>query len=110
MTESELRTLRRRHDNLEAVADQRRGTTVNCSQSLVVITFTVTVYPTVAKSYYACHPVTVAGTQAEGQTVTTTTDTTQTLYIANVGSVVPPSGTTLIATMVSGRWEACYQG
>jgi hypothetical protein len=102
---SETTTLRRRHDELDAAADARRGATVNCSPSMVVITYTKGTYPTAAKSYYACHPVKVSGTEAEGQTVTTTTDTGQTLYVANVGSTVPPTGTIVLATLVGGRWE-----
>jgi hypothetical protein len=101
----ETTTLRRRHDELDAAADARRGTTVECAPAMVVQTYAKSSYPTAAKSYYACHPVKVAGTEAEGQAVTTTVDTGQTLLVANVGSTVPPSGTTLVATLVGSRWE-----
>jgi hypothetical protein len=102
---SETTTLRRRHDELGAAADARRGALVNCSPSMVVQTYARSSYPTAAKSYYACHPVKVAGIEAEGQTVTTTADANQTLLVANVGSTVPPTGTIVIATLVGGRWE-----
>jgi hypothetical protein len=105
MIDRETTTLRRRHDELGAAADARRGALVNCSPSMVVQTYARSSYPTAAKSYYACHPVKVSGTEAEGQAVTTTVDSGQTLYVANVGSTVPPSGTIVVAILVAGRWE-----
>jgi hypothetical protein len=77
---------------------------------MVVQTYAKSSYPTAAKSYYACHPVKVSGTELEGQAVTTTVDANQTLVVANVGSTVPPSGTIVIATLVGGRWEFSFNG
>jgi hypothetical protein len=89
-------TLRRRHDELDVAADARRGATVDCSPSMVVQTYAKVTYPTTAKSYYACHPVKVSGTEDEGQAVTTTADADQTLYVAN--------------TLIGGRWEFSHDG
>lgn len=102
--------LRRRQDELATDADARRGATVNCAPAQVVETFTEGTYPTAAGSYFACHPVTVGGTEAEGEAVTTTVDEDRTLYVANIGSAVPPEGTDLLATLVDGRWEMRHDG
>jgi hypothetical protein len=110
MTDRETTALRRRHDELEAAADARQGTLVNCSASMVVTTYAKAAYPTTAKSYYACRPAKVSGTEAEGQAVATADDAGQTLYAVNVGSKVPPSGTTLVATLIGGRWVFSHDG
>lgn len=102
--------LRRRQDELATEADTRRGRAVTCAAALVVQTFAQTTYPTAAGRYFACHPVVVTGTEAEGSTVMTAAATDVILYVANLGSAIPPSGTKLLATLAGGRWEMAYYG
>jgi hypothetical protein len=108
MSGREISILRRRHDELGDATDERRGLTVNCMPAVVVVTYAKSSYPTVAGSYYACHPVAVSGTESEGSTLVATTDTTQTLYVLNLGTAIPPAGTKVIAHGIAGRWEMTF--
>lgn len=73
------------------------------AQSVVVQTATKTTYPVVAGAYYWCEIMQVAGTPAEGATVTYS-GTGQHLYAYNLGATVPPAGTKKLATQANGRW------
>jgi hypothetical protein len=110
MIEHETRTLRHRQADLDADADARDGITIDCGASLVAVTFAEAAYPTVASAFYACHPVALGGTEDEGQAVTTTTDGTQKLYAANLGTAIPPSGTKVLITLAGNRWEFTWNG
>lgn len=75
----------------------------------VVVTTKVTTYPTVAQSFYAAFPVTIGGTEGEGSAFTKTPDTTP-IYVANIGTAIPPVGTYLVANPVDGRAVVAYYG
>src|SRR5579885_2670836 len=77
------------------------------SAALLCQTTTVSTYPTTAQAYYACNPVSCDGTEAEGQAVTYTPDTSTTLFALNIGTTVPPSGSRVICHSVGGRW--CFR-
>lgn len=107
---NDLAILRRRIDDLERAIDGQRGSTSTCTVTQVVQTFTEDVYPTSAGAVFACHPVQLSGTEEEGAAVTVTPDTTQTLYVSNTGSQIPPDGTNIEATQTGGRWSTRYDG
>ena len=77
------------------------------SPRTLVKTYTVTSYPVTAQAYYATHPVTVGGVEAEGMPVSLT-DGSTTIYVGNLGTGVPPSGSYLVASHVPNRWITRY--
>ncbi len=103
----EARSLRLRHaeliDALELI-DQPSA----ASNMAVVQTTTVSSYPTSAQAYYAVEPAQLGGTESEGGSVSITPDSMRVFYALNLGSGVPPSGTTLVAHACSGRWCFSY--
>lgn len=105
----EAAILRRRADEL-AAADTRHARAVACAPAMVVVTVKLDTYPTGANSYFACHPVAVSGKEAEGEAVTLTADSTQVLFVENLGTKAPPEGTNILATMSGGRWSMRYDG
>jgi len=76
----------------------------------VVETVKVGTCPTSANSYFAVRPLSVDGTEREGQSATFEADEDRVFYAANLGSQVPPEGTKLIITSVGGRWCFCFDG
>lgn len=102
--------LRRRQDELAIDADALRGRSVTCAPAMVVQTFAEGTYPTAAGRYFACHPVVVSGIEDENENVLTAPDTNTIMYVANLGSAIPPAGTKRVATLVGGRWGMAYDG
>jgi hypothetical protein len=98
--------LRRRQTEMEPMLDQQLGQTVTQGPSLLVQVFAETTVPTAALKYFACHPLTISGSESEGTVPTLTVDTTQKLYVAVLGSKVPVAGDNLIARLIGGRWVA----
>jgi hypothetical protein len=66
-------------------------------------------YPTVAQSFYACAPSTLLGAEVEGGAGTVTPGPS-TFLALNLGSVVPPIGTNILATFVDSRWVFRFDG
>jgi hypothetical protein len=64
--------------------------------------------PTEVPAYFAVHPVTVGGVEAENEGVTFDVST-GTSHFAVIGSTVPAVGDYLIADAIDGRWVAGYQ-
>ncbi len=109
MNDDECIALRNKIDDL---AD-RLGTLDVVSEgsvSALVITATVDTYPTSASSFFAVHPLSIDGVEAEGEAASFTPDEDRTFYVYNVGSTVPPEGTKIIATSTGGRWTFRYDG
>jgi len=79
------------------------------SSSLLVRTTTVRTYPTSAQVYYACQPLTLLGTEIEGNAGVSTT-TNSIFFALNVGSTIPPVGTQVVVTFVGNRWVFRYDG
>lgn len=102
-------TERRRLDDLDD-AMAKEPPSESGGGSLVVQTATRTTYPTVAGSYYWCTVMTLSGTPTEGGAGTLTA-TSRHVYARNLGTAVPPVGTTLLAHPVSvGRWAIRFDG
>jgi hypothetical protein len=76
---------------------------------LLVQTTTIKAYPTLAQSFYGCSPLTILGAEVEGGEGVITVGPS-TFFALNVGSVVPPTGTNLLATFVDNRWVFRYDG
>jgi hypothetical protein len=66
-------------------------------------------YPTSAQVFYACSPLMVLGQEVEGGTGTLTAGSA-TFYALNLGSTVPPVGTSVLTTFVESRWVFRYDG
>jgi hypothetical protein len=97
---------RLRRDDADA-ADARTRTPLPAAPGApcrVVQTFTESTYPTAAAEFFACHPVTVLGTETEGAAGDYTVDSGTTIYVLNLGPTIPASGTKVIATFVDYRW------
>lgn len=77
--------------------------------SLLALTTTLSAYPTTAQSYYACQPLTLLGAEVEGGPGAVTLGSA-TLFVLNLGSTIPSSGTQILATFVGNRWVFRYDG
>jgi hypothetical protein len=76
---------------------------------LVAQTRLLSRYPTSAQKFYACSPLSVLGIEVEGGTGNLTAGSS-TFFALNLGSAVPPIGTSVIATYVESRWVFRYDG
>jgi len=106
----DTRIERERQKSLSGVLDRVVPFRTDGSTSLLVTTTTVTTYPTTAGSFYASNPTEIDGSEIEGGAVTYTADSTQIVFILNVGTQIPPAGTRLVAHAVGGRWVFRYDG
>ena len=76
---------------------------------LLAQTKKISSYPTVAQSFYACAPSSLLGPEVEGGAGTVTPGPS-TFFALNLGSVVPPIGTNILATFVDNRWVFRFDG
>jgi hypothetical protein len=108
----DLRVMRERHARATDALDQlgADSDSAHASAALIVVTTTVSVYPTSAAQFYACNPQIITGSETEGASPTYTTDTATTIYALNVGTQIPPNGTELVVHSVGGRWVFRYDG
>jgi len=107
---SETRILRDRQSTARAAALRlvpfaEDGTVAILAQTRVVVS-----YPTVPAAFYACSPLQVDGPETEGAAATFTEDSTRTIYAFNLGTLIPPTGTSIIAHACGGRWTFRYDG
>lgn len=101
---------RERQLDLERVIDQIPTGDDGGSAARLVTTTTIMTYPTSAAEFYACNPTEIDGTETEGGSASYTADTDQVIYVLNLGTQIPPTGTRLVAHAVGGRWVARYDG
>src|SRR5579872_6620269 len=101
---------RERHLAFERVVDQIPTGDDGGSAARLVTTTTITTYPTSAAEFYAANPTEIDGTETEGGSASYTVDADQVLYVLNVGTAIPPSGTRVVAHAVGGRWVMRYDG
>lgn len=80
------------------------------SAAMLAQTTTVTTYPTSASAFYAVIPLDVNGQELEGQPATYVPSTGAVTYALNLGTQIPPSGTTVICHAVGGRFCFRYDG
>jgi hypothetical protein len=99
-----LRVMRERQQIASADLDRSGDESPYCNAAAIVVTTTITTYPTSANAYYACNVLLVTGSVSEGATPTITTDTSTVIMAYNVGSTIPPNGTQLVVHSVGGRW------
>jgi hypothetical protein len=104
------RVERERQNALSRVIDRLASFAADGSTALLVTTTTVTTYPSTASSFYASNPTEIDGSEVEGGAASYTVDTTQVVYVINVGTQVPPVGTRVVAHAVAGRWVFRYDG
>jgi hypothetical protein len=104
------RILRERMTALEDALDAAAQGDDFASAAAVGVTTVVTTYPTSPASYFAFNPGTITSTETEGGAGTITADGSTLLYALNVGSAVPPQGTSLCIHGVGGRWVFRYDG
>ena len=105
-----VRIERQRHLDLARLVDQYPLGADGGSAARLVTTTTVTTYPLSAAEFYATNPTEIDGSEQEGIAATYTVDSDQVIYVLNVGTAIPPSGTRLVAHAVGGRWVARYDG
>jgi hypothetical protein len=108
---SESRTLRdRQRAGQEAFDASLDLTPPEGAAALLVQTTTLVTYPTTAAAFYACVPCEVNGAETEGGAASYVQQSGVTLYALNLGTAIPPSGTTLVAHAVGGRWVFRFDG
>jgi hypothetical protein len=107
---ADSRIERDRQKALSGVVDRVAPFAAGGSTALLVTTTTMSVYPTSAASFYATNPTEIDGSEVEGGAASYTADTTKVVYVLNVGTQVPPVGTSLVAHAVGGRWVCRYDG
>jgi hypothetical protein len=107
---ADSRIERDRQKALSAVVDRVAPFSAGGSTALLVTTTTVSTYPTSAASFYASNPTEIDGSEVEGGAASYTADTTQVVYVLNVGTQIPPVGTRMVAHAVGGRWACRYDG
>jgi hypothetical protein len=107
---NDLRVMRERQLVASAVLDSVVDRDTFASAALVAQTTTVATYPTTAAVFYACNPVQITGSEAEGATPNLQTDTSTVLYALNLGGQIPPIGTFLVMHAAGGRWSFRYDG
>jgi hypothetical protein len=84
-----------------------RPDVVGGAPSLLARTKVLNTYPSVSQCYYACEPLFLLGTEVEnGPGLISGTSTT--FFALNLGSVIPPVGTQIIAAFVGNRWVFRY--
>jgi hypothetical protein len=105
-----MRIERLRHQDLNDLVDRAATTGALGSLAQLLTTTTITSYPTTAGAFYAGNPTYVNGAAVEGGAASYAPDASQVIYAYNVGTKVPPEGTTVVAHAVGGRWVFRYDG
>jgi hypothetical protein len=77
------------------------------SPSVLARTTTLLAYPTSAQCFYACQPLAVLGTEAEGAPGAVSPESS-TFFALNLGGTIPPPGSQVVATFVGNRWVFRY--
>jgi hypothetical protein len=103
---NDLRVIRERQwAEQEAVGDVQ----VRDSSAMLAQTTTAKTYPTAAAAFYAVVPCDIDGGEVEGAAATYS-QTGSVTYALNLGTQVPPSGTTVVCHAIGGRWCFRYDG
>jgi hypothetical protein len=102
----DLRYLRDRQASLIAQLDRWDNHAHDPTAVLVGKVFDNGHLPTTPGNYFAVHPVTVGGTEAEGSAGTFSVNAAATVFFLVIGSKAPIAGDVLIARSIDGRWVA----
>jgi hypothetical protein len=104
------RIQRERQKGLSGVLDRVVPFSAEGSPARLLTTTTIATYPSTAGAFFASNPNEIDGSEVEGGAASYTADTTQVVYALNVGTMIPPVGTRIVASSVGGRWVFRYDG
>jgi hypothetical protein len=107
---SSERILRDRQARAAAAAERRVPFAEDGAVAMLAQTTTTGNYPTVPGTCFACVPALVDGPETEGATPAFSTGGSGLIFAFNLGSHVPPLGTTVIVHACGGRWVFRYDG
>ncbi|MGE3818087.1 MAG: hypothetical protein AB7I30_01510 [Isosphaeraceae bacterium] len=99
----EAKTLARRGETLAGDLQRLGQDAPVGAPSVLARTRVSTSYPSTARSFHSCVPVTLLGTEVEGGPGVFAESASSFLAL-NLGSKVPPPGTYILATFVADRW------
>ena len=105
----EAKRLRGRDEWLSDALTRRDRAESFGSLSLVAQTRAISAYPTSPQRFYACVAQTVLGKEVEGGPATLSANPAN-FFALNLGTAVPPVGTTILATFVENRWVFRFDG
>jgi hypothetical protein len=105
---NDLRIIRdRQRAGQEALDSSLAGVESRGSAAMLGQTTTVKAYPTTAAAFYAVLPCDIDGAETEGAAATYVPQSGAVAYALNLGTQIPPSGTTIVCHAVGGRW--CFR-
>lgn len=108
---NDLRILRdRQWAGRESLDTSLAGDEARGSSAMLAQTTTVQTYPTTAAAFYAVVPCDLDGGESEGAAATYVPRAGSVSYALNLGTQIPPSGTTVVCHAVGGRWCFRYDG
>jgi hypothetical protein len=108
---NDLRVLRdRQQAGRETLDSDLDGDKVPFSSVMLAQTTTVETYPTTAASFYAVVRCDIDGSESEGAAASYNPQTGAVTYAFNLGTQVPPNGTTVVCHAIGGRWCFRYDG
>jgi len=101
---------RERQKSLSSLLDRVLPFAADGSAALLLTTTTIATYPSMAGAFFASNPTEIDGSEVEGGAASYTADATQVVYALNVGTMIPPVGTRVVASCVGGKWVFRYDG
>jgi hypothetical protein len=108
---NDLRVMRERQwVERETLDSYGGGADVPGSSALLAQTTTVRTYPTTAAAFFAVVPCSIDGAEVEGAAATYVPLTGSVTYALNLGTQIPPNGTTVLCHGIGGRWCFRYDG
>ena len=99
--------LRLRGDALDEDVERQDADPPIGPPTLLAKTTTLATYPTTAQCFFACLPLTLLGTEAEGAPGAISAGDSP-FFALNLGGSIPPSGTQIVTTFVGNRWVFRY--
>lgn len=106
-------TMRAAQETLRQIQRTREAldvTPAGKGASMLVQVSTAGSFPATAQAVYVVVPAEADAEDDEGASATYTPDNDSAFYCINLGSSIPPQGTTIIAHAVGGRWTMRYDG
>ncbi len=108
---NDLRILRdRQWAGRDYLDNEMGGEGVTGSAAMLAQTTTMKTYPTSASAFYAIVPCDVDGSETEGAAAAYVPRTGSVSFAINLGTQIPPVGTTVVCHGVGGRWCFRYDG
>lgn len=108
---NDLRILRdRQWAGRDSLDNELGGDGASGSAAMLAQTTTVKTYPTSASAFYAVVPCDVDGPETEGAPASYGIQAGSVSFAINLGTQIPPVGTTIVCHAVGGRWCFRYDG